>query len=307
MISSIHIDNAATYSNITIEPKQINFVYGGNGTGKTTLSRVISGTSSGSYHIEWENGTNLETLVFNGEFVEKNFSERISGIFTLGEDDDKTARRIEELGKDIDDLDDEITTKSNSVTGQREKQQEAFLQFAEACWIQRKTFSRFSEILKGTLKGKDTFAKSCLAKAAEVAQVLPAGLAVGEELVADLGGGELRVDRGPHLPVPLELPEVLHVEARPGGAGRLAGGLGASRRAVTRALQGRGEAQGHAARSDVARQPGDARRPLDQDLAALVPEVARHSRPPLVTAAPAAPHPRGARRAFPARHASRRV
>ena len=69
MISSIHIDNAATYSNITIEPKQINFVYGGNGTGKTTLSRVISGTSSGSYHIEWENGTNLETLVFNGEFI----------------------------------------------------------------------------------------------------------------------------------------------------------------------------------------------------------------------------------------------
>lgn len=169
MISSIHIDNAATYSNITIEPKQINFVYGGNGTGKTTLSRVISGTSSGSYHIEWENGTNLETLVFNGEFIEKNFSERISGIFTLGEDDDKTARRIEELGKDIDDLGNEITTKSKSVTGQREKQKEAFQQFAEACWIQRKTFSRFSEILKGTLKGKDTFAKSCLAKAAEVA------------------------------------------------------------------------------------------------------------------------------------------
>ena len=56
------------------------------------------------------------------------------------------------------------------MTGQREKQKEAFQQFAEACWIQRKTFSRFStKSLKGTFKGKDTFAKSCLAKAAEVA------------------------------------------------------------------------------------------------------------------------------------------
>lgn len=169
MINSIYIGSAATYDKVTIKPKQINFIYGGNGTGKTTLSRVISGTSDGNYHVEWEGNTRLETLVFNGEFIEKNFSEKINGIFTLGEEDDKTAKQIETLGIDIDNLADEISTKRRSVDDQKDRKQEAFQQFAEACWSQRRTFSNFPAILKGTMSSKETFAKSCLSKVPVIA------------------------------------------------------------------------------------------------------------------------------------------
>ena len=44
MINRIRLHQVATYSDpVEINLKKINFIYGGNGTGKTTISNVISG------------------------------------------------------------------------------------------------------------------------------------------------------------------------------------------------------------------------------------------------------------------------
>ena len=44
MIKQVKINNIATYkTDISISPLKINFIYGGNGTGKTTFSKILSG------------------------------------------------------------------------------------------------------------------------------------------------------------------------------------------------------------------------------------------------------------------------
>ena len=41
MISEIKLKDVATYKEEKLAPKKINFIYGNNGTGKTTISRFI--------------------------------------------------------------------------------------------------------------------------------------------------------------------------------------------------------------------------------------------------------------------------
>ena len=105
MIQSIHISDTASFhgeSQALDGLSKFNFVFGSNGTGKTTLSRLIA--SEGDFpacRVNWKNGTKLQALVYNRDFVEKNFdqSEELRGVFTLGEDTVDTLNKIR-LAKD---------------------------------------------------------------------------------------------------------------------------------------------------------------------------------------------------------------
>jgi wobble nucleotide-excising tRNase len=124
MISSIQIANVASYGT---EPQvldklaQFNFLYGANGTGKTTISRIVADrTKFPTCNLVWEGGTELQTLVYNREFVERNFSQskELKGIFTLGEKSIETQSKIA-LAKD---KVDELTAKIEQLTGTLEGQ-----------------------------------------------------------------------------------------------------------------------------------------------------------------------------------------
>ena len=90
MIESIRIAGVASYSKspeFLTGLSKFNFLYGSNGSGKTTISRVIA--DDGGFptcSVTW-NGTKLLTMVYNRDFVTKNFSQssELKGIFTLGE------------------------------------------------------------------------------------------------------------------------------------------------------------------------------------------------------------------------------
>lgn len=91
MIEQINIKNIATYDNkgVSFENmKLINFIYGGNGSGKTTISNFLMSPSSplfSSCSINWDIEGGLPILVYNKAFKEANFSTgRIKGVFTLG-------------------------------------------------------------------------------------------------------------------------------------------------------------------------------------------------------------------------------
>lgn len=112
MIAEIEINDVATYkSHISISPRSINFIYGGNGTGKTTLSRIIADDIDGDYEIKWEDDDKLKTLVFNREFVKRNFSGGINGIFTLGEDDAESLKKLGELHDSMSDIEEQLASK----------------------------------------------------------------------------------------------------------------------------------------------------------------------------------------------------
>lgn len=105
MITSMNIRNVATFDNEHghIDGlKKLNFFYGSNGSGKTTISRVLAESKNYSAsEINWENNESSNTIVYNHDFVKNNFgTSTIPGIYTMGEGSIEIEKKIEELRKD---------------------------------------------------------------------------------------------------------------------------------------------------------------------------------------------------------------
>lgn len=106
MINSIEIKNIATFDSthgIITDLKKVNFFYGANGSGKTTISRVLANPSSyNESEISWENDAAGDIIVYNHDFVKRNFnsSSEIPGIYTLGEGSIEIEKKIEKLRND---------------------------------------------------------------------------------------------------------------------------------------------------------------------------------------------------------------
>lgn len=165
MIESVTIKNVATFDNLGVEIqplKPINFIYGSNGSGKTTISKLLYSTSTLIYshcNVKWKNDRPLKTLVYNKEFRERNFGkDTLNGVFTLGQ---ATKEDLEVIDKKIA----EKANKRNSITGfqvslSKQQQDKAAEQeaFKEILWtkVYKKIPGVFSEALQGA-KLKDTF------------------------------------------------------------------------------------------------------------------------------------------------------
>lgn len=103
MIESISLSNIATYrpdKSEVINLKKINFIYGANGAGKTTISRLIEKPSlSIDSSITWLNNTPVPAMIYNNDFITANFSEskEFQGVFTLGKAEKVQLDRLKEL------------------------------------------------------------------------------------------------------------------------------------------------------------------------------------------------------------------
>ena len=88
MIKNFHINNVATFdsSGVRFEDlTEVNFIYGSNGSGKTTISKSLNRYNQ-NCSIDWLANNPLNIYVYNKIFKENNMSStNIDGIFTLGE------------------------------------------------------------------------------------------------------------------------------------------------------------------------------------------------------------------------------
>lgn len=162
MIESITLSGIASYTGPAEEMRglsQINFVYGSNGSGKTTISRVIADLSAHpSCSLTWKGGTPLQALVYNQDFVESNFNQSndLKGVFTLGENQAETLDKIKAAKADLDGLTDKIQGLTNTLqgedgtTGKRGELTTLEDTLKEKCWVQKQ---RHDATLQGAFEG----------------------------------------------------------------------------------------------------------------------------------------------------------
>lgn len=166
MIESISIKKIATFDDTGIQInnlKKVNFFYGANGSGKTTISNFLQNPSEDKYKdctVDWINSQSIKTLVYNKEFRENNFGKgKIEGVFTLGEAT-KAEKKIivdkTELLKQIKIDGDKVRVSLNNQIQKKETNETEFKNFA---WtkIYKKYQNLFKEAFVGSMKSGDLF------------------------------------------------------------------------------------------------------------------------------------------------------
>ena len=180
MIESIHIKNEASYGSTPesmTDLSKFNFAYGSNGTGKTTISRIIADeTAYSDCIVTWRGGTQLETLVYNRDFIERNFNQpkELKGIFTLGEKDKETLSKIETAREELSNITSTIDTLKKTLQGENGNSgKEAELatledEFMEKCWaLKQKHDEKFKDVFTGVRGSKQAFKDKLLQEASE--------------------------------------------------------------------------------------------------------------------------------------------
>lgn len=169
MIEAVSISTYGTYGPTpqTLSPlSKFNYIFGSNGSGKTTISRVIATPHTPGCSVTWRAGNQLKSFVYNIDFVESNLkqSAELKGIFTLGAEQIDTQARIDEAKEEAEKLQRRIVTLIASRDGHGEevglvrRLQTLNEAFRDKCWAQKqKHDSKFRSGFEGVRSSAEKF------------------------------------------------------------------------------------------------------------------------------------------------------
>lgn len=168
MIEKIILKDVATYNDegATLENlKKINFIYGNNGAGKTTISEIVRNESSfPNCSLEWRN-RKMATYVYNRNFVNENFHQdnNIKGIFTLGKESIELQAQIDALKEKIKKHDDDIEKLDELSKKKSIEKNDLINEYKEQCWDLKKDIDAdFKDLIEGYRNSKDRFMTKCV-------------------------------------------------------------------------------------------------------------------------------------------------
>src|SRR5690554_3054839 len=166
MLQSFKVKNHATYDSVGVEVdnlKKVNFFYGANGTGKTTITNFLTYPEYDCFRdceINWKNNQPLKVLTYNKRFRKDNFdTDKIDGVFTLGDATKEDLERIEKMKSDLEAIRKNGFNKDDTVKKQCETKDIIDKDFYEYCWSQiyKKYEGDFKEAFKGFIGSKVKF------------------------------------------------------------------------------------------------------------------------------------------------------
>lgn len=160
MIKSVFVKDVASFnsSGVRIENlNKINFIYGANGSGKTTISNYLANPSCCDSYSQctcgWKHDKKIQTLVYNKKFRDENFGKGyIAGVFTLGKATKEEIELIEKKQDRLKEINEQGLKKKETLEKQRVKklEEEKLKEFA---WtkIYKPVEAKFKEVFKGSL------------------------------------------------------------------------------------------------------------------------------------------------------------
>ncbi|WP_208360225.1 ATP-binding protein [Helicobacter pylori] len=161
-ISQISLKKVATFDENGASFKDlnsINFIYGANGSGKTTTSSFLKNLAENGIEdkfanskIEWYNSEDLKIEVYNKQFKEEQFrNSQVKGIFTLGKKTNENLEKIESKTKSINEEKEKKKKNKESLQKLEQERKEKEKDFTDSCW--EKLYKKFEEDFKETLEG----------------------------------------------------------------------------------------------------------------------------------------------------------
>ncbi len=175
MISRIFLDRVATYNEVEFLPSKVNYIYGGNGTGKTTISKVIAnGSPYPNCKVEIED-KETDILVYNRDFVKEHFSQSdsVKGIFTLGKDTKEAKEYIEKKKVALEQLKINIKGNKEKINNLEEKIKTETDNFDKQAWkVKKKYEDIFREAYAGHVGSIKAFSKKCLDEKANASDII---------------------------------------------------------------------------------------------------------------------------------------
>ncbi len=155
-------ENGASFENL----KSINFIYGANGSGKTTTSSFLKNIAENGIEdkfanseIAWYNNESLKIEVYNKQFKEEQLrNSQVKGIFTLGKKTNENLEKIESKKESINKENEKKIKNEASLQVLTQKKEKEEKDFTDSCWknLYKKNEEEFKEILEG-FKRKEKF------------------------------------------------------------------------------------------------------------------------------------------------------
>lgn len=180
MIQSISVASVATFNPTTPailnDLRKFNYVFGDNGTGKTTISRVIADSAySTSCHCTWQGGRPLEAMVLNRDWVENNF-DQMRGVFTLGEKQKEIEEKLQAAKQQFDEENQrrshlkQTLSGDESSGGKRGELAQLESDYRDKFWVPIERIKKAKKLdgaLKGVLNDKDKCKQKLLQEAVD--------------------------------------------------------------------------------------------------------------------------------------------
>ncbi len=173
-ISQISLKKVATFDENGASFKDlnsINFIYGANGSGKTTTSSFLKNLAENGIEdkfanskIAWYNNESLKIEVYNKQFKEEQFrNSQVKGIFTLGKKTNENLEKIESKKESINEEKEKKKKNKESLQKLEQERKEKEKDFTDSCWekLYKKNEEDFKEILEG-FKRKEKFKEKIL-------------------------------------------------------------------------------------------------------------------------------------------------
>lgn len=161
MITSLNIKNIATYDSENGVPindlKRVNFFFGFNGTGKSTIGKYLHNLSldTNSQNSVFNHcsqvgydGTQHQILTFNEDFIDENFvsNSDLKGVFSLNQSNAIIDQQIKDEEYNVEDFKKQIDKYKDKIEAIDKDKDAKQTNLVNHSWNQRKTFDSFIKV-----------------------------------------------------------------------------------------------------------------------------------------------------------------